>query len=468
MDKIFEKKWLLYVLIALTFITRFSSLSYPPEVVFDEVHFGKFSSAYFTHEYYFDIHPPLGKLMIAGFGNLFGFKPDITFEEIGEEAGGGQLFMLRFLPALGGALFVFAIYALILKMGLSKKTAYLGAILVLFENAILAQSKFILMDIFLLLFGFASLYFYFSYRKTENKKFKNWYLLWAAFFSALAFSIKWTGISFWALICLLVFIEKIKNLKIKIIGTQLKEIAKEYGILVAVPFIIYYLIFAIHFSLLYKSGPGDGFMTPAFKNTLENSYHTEGVAPLSGWGKFLELNAEMYRANAGLTATHAYGSKWHEWPTGTRPIWYWTKTENGTHGNIYLLGNMVIWHAVLLFNALVFLSLFIKPWRKKIGWLGAIFLAGYVVNILPYIFVTRVAFLYHYLPSLVFGILVLVVFYDKILNRKGFVFDAAYLLFIAAVVGFFVWISPLTYGTMVNESQHQEFVNYIATLTKFQ
>ena len=35
------------------------------QVVFDEYHFGKFVNGYITGEYFFDIHPPLGKLLLC-------------------------------------------------------------------------------------------------------------------------------------------------------------------------------------------------------------------------------------------------------------------------------------------------------------------------------------------------------------------------------------------------------------------
>ncbi|KAI6952665.1 hypothetical protein KC355_g13931, partial [Hortaea werneckii] len=61
------------VITALAFLTRFWGISHPDQVVFDEVHFGKFASYYLQRTYFFDVHPPFGKLLFAFAGWLVGY-----------------------------------------------------------------------------------------------------------------------------------------------------------------------------------------------------------------------------------------------------------------------------------------------------------------------------------------------------------------------------------------------------------
>ena len=109
-------------IIAITFLIasfalHFVGIWYPAEAVFDEVHFGKFISAYFTGEYYFDIHPPLAKLMVAGVAALSGFEPKSAFAVIGEGYPDYQYVWLRFLPALFGSLLPALVYLLTFRLG---------------------------------------------------------------------------------------------------------------------------------------------------------------------------------------------------------------------------------------------------------------------------------------------------------------------------------------------------------------
>ena len=53
------------------------------QVVFDEYHFGKFVNGYITGEYFFDIHPPLGKLLLCLVAWMGGYDGRQSWDKIG-------------------------------------------------------------------------------------------------------------------------------------------------------------------------------------------------------------------------------------------------------------------------------------------------------------------------------------------------------------------------------------------------
>jgi hypothetical protein len=61
----------MFVLTSWAIYLRCFDLSNPKYLIFDEVHFGKFMNGHITGEFYFDIHPPWVKLIMAGFTQHF-------------------------------------------------------------------------------------------------------------------------------------------------------------------------------------------------------------------------------------------------------------------------------------------------------------------------------------------------------------------------------------------------------------
>jgi dolichyl-phosphate-mannose-protein mannosyltransferase len=411
-----KKKLPLIILLILALATRFIFLAYPSEVVFDEVHFGKFVSSYFNHQYYFDIHPPLGKLMIAGFSSLLGFQPGQTFGQIGEQANARQLFVLRFLPALFGALLALVFYALVCVLGGSKKAAFLAGFLIIFDNAFLIESKFILVDSILYFFGFSSILVFLASRKQEDGLKKYLFYFVSMALAGLAFSIKWTGLSFLGIILLFSVFSFLKNISLKRFLKFFAEVIVSL-LLVAV---IYILPFAIHFKLLYLSGPGDAFMSQSFQTK-------------SFLDKTAELNDRMFFYNSTLAKDHPDASKWHEWPLIKKPVWYWSKDKTA---NIYLFGNPLVWLPAL---SSLFLGFFAS---KKKRWAVFFLITGFLANLLPFIMVSRIAFLYHYLPALAFAIILLSVLLDGFMEKHA----SFFYLYLGMAILAFLAISPLSYG----------------------
>src|SRR3989338_7077907 len=138
-----SNKALIWILLTISLTTHFAFFGNPNQTVFDEVHFGKFVSGYYTHEYYFDIHPPLGKLMIAGFAKIFNFKPEFSFAQIGEKFPDEKYLALRFLPSLAGTLLPVVIFLLTLQLKFSTQGAFIAGFLMTIENALITQTHYI-------------------------------------------------------------------------------------------------------------------------------------------------------------------------------------------------------------------------------------------------------------------------------------------------------------------------------------
>lgn len=469
--RILIKKHLSVVFIVLaSFTVHFLFFGQPKQTVFDEVHFGKFVSGYFTHQYFFDIHPPLGKLLISGAGYISGYKTGFSFSSISDQFPNNHYLFLRLLPTLAGSFLPLIVFFLIRRLKMSKGAAFTGAMLIILENSLLVQSRFILLDLSLLFFGFSAFLIYLKYRQEQ----KMFYFFGAISLASLALSVKWTGVSFLGIIGLAELVAIVK--------LQVNQKSLKLAALIFIPFLIYFGVFYIHFKLLTHSGEGDNFMSDAFRKTLigSNNYDQPEIKPLGVFSKFIELNRTMYTSNAGLTATHPNGSRWYEWPIligfcqrhgsdeGQRQcaeyskpvIYYWTGEFNGNQAKIYLSGNPLIWWlstlAVLIVIAKVILSLHGRIGRKQLSGnfrFYLLFLLVYIFNILPFIGVRRVLFLYHYFPALITAIIALVFILDQS-GKKKIIFS---LLIFLSIISF-VYFSPISYGRPMSEKQHNRYL----------
>lgn len=418
-------------LVILGFITHFLFIWHPAEVVFDEVHYGKYSSGYLSGKYFFSGHPPLGVELIAFGGWLGGYKPHLDFLNIGEKFSDNSFISLRLMPALAGALIPLAVYLFLVTLGVSSFSAFITGILLIFENALLVQSRLILIDPFMILFGFLGLACFFASR---SRKYKWFYLGLGGILFGMSAAVKWTGLSFILITGLITIFDLLKILFRKYFREFIVTGFKVLFCVLILSFLVYFLTFYIHFKLLPKSGPGDAFMSQEFLQGKANIFE-----------KFYELNRTSYYSNILIKATHPYSSNFYSWPFMSRPIFYWV---NG-NARIYLLGNPITWWLSTIAVILAIILFLIKKlFRDRIF---SVLLLGYFLNLLPFIMIQRLTFLYHYLPSLIFAISIMAYLISKNRNYK-----TIFIILLIFSVGAFFYFAPLSYGFNFSPQQYKE------------
>ncbi len=471
----------LFVLSAATHLLFFPR---PAEVVFDEVYFVTYANDYSLGTYYFDPHPPLGKLLLAAAGHLSGISGiNHDYSNIGNKYQTDTYIWYRLLPLLAGILLPLVVYWLCRRLRFSALAAFSAGLFIILENSLLVQSRFAFLDSMLILAGFTSLAAYLQYRSlkvpvTFTKRFEmrrcGWLIL-TALWAAVAFDFKWTGLAF-SLIIVLIELWDIVGAPRKMVA--IKHAIKFFVVLLVVGLTVYMVTFAVHFTLLPKSGQGNAFMSAAFQKTLiDSTYRNDPTISTPGFlVKFFELNEQMYSVNAHMNAAHQYSSKWYTWPFMARPIFYWQGSASSTaamvegtatapiadrdvNSYIYLFGNpFIYWLGALVMTGLIvnglwLLSIGSLVKDRKIVHRAPVFIAvGFLVNFLPFIFIGRVMFLYHYQAALVFSILAIAYILDQLKGRRKYILIGAAILL--ALTAFIFW-SPISYGTPLSQEQLQ-------------
>ena len=388
-------------LFSITLISRLYLFGYPSEVVFDEFHFGKFVNAYLKKESFFDIHPPLGKLIIAGFTRIFAPSLPCSFQEIGQKCPPPTFYLLRTPVVIAGILLIPIFYLFLKELTSSKTTGFIGAFLLTIENAFVVQSRFGLLDIFLIFFGFLGLYLFLRFNEKRN--------FLCLFFSGLSLgaslSIKWTGASFFAIFLFFLIFKNKDRWKEKL----------KHLLLISLPFLFVYLFsFWIHFQLIPNQSEKKVFYEQAL-------FVGEDFENLNFFQKIFRINKTMFSAQKTLKdVSHPYQSDPFFWPLMEKPIFYWLKDKK----QIFLIGNPLLWYSssfsfLLLIMAFIFKK--IKKFFQYSYFLIFFFLFSFLINYLPFFFIQRSLFLYHYLAPYSFLIANLAFLIEKIREKNQFV-----------------------------------------------
>jgi len=382
----------LCLLILVSFFLRIWHLGAIKEPIFDEVYFVAFAKNYLTHVSFFDIHPPLGKLILA----------------IGIKIFGDNQFGQRIMPAIFGTALIplgyLAAKELMAKAKLNraKIVGLFTALILTLDGMLLVYSRVGLMDIFLVFFIVLSFYLFLKFANTQ----KILYLFFSGVAVGLAASVKYNGALLILIFLIIILVRKIPFLK------NLLYFVLFLGL---VPIIIYLSFFLFNFP-------------------LNNQFLHE----------VLNWHIQSFNYNLTLTEGHPYASKWWGWFLLLRPIWLYFKDLNGQYIGVDGIGNPLLWWSAIVVLPLLIWGVFK---RSKVN---LIILSSFLIFCLFWAFFSRVLFQYHAIPAFTFLAFGIAYWLERLLQVKsGNILVAVYFL---AVLAIFIYFLPIWMGLPISSA----------------
>ncbi|MEE6521168.1 hypothetical protein FKM82_019252 [Ascaphus truei] len=272
-------------------------------------------SYYINRTFFFDVHPPLGKMLIGLAGHLSGYNGSFSFLKPGQNYETHNYMGMRgFCAFLGSWLPPFA-FLIVLELSKSLPAALLTATMIILDTGCITLSQYILLDPILMFFILGAQLCMVKFHSCADRPFSSPWWLWLSLTGvnlAGALGVKFVGL----FVVILVGVttawdmwQLLGNLSLTL-DTVLRHLASRVLCLILLPLTLYSLIFAVHFTMLNKSGPGDGFFSSAFQSRLiGNNLHNASMPEHLAYGSLITM--KNLRTAAGYLHSH-----WHLYPEG--------------------------------------------------------------------------------------------------------------------------------------------------------
>ena len=390
---------------------------YMNSMYFDEIYHGRTALEHLRNiRPYETTHPPLGKEIIAASVYAFGMTP----------------FGWRFIGAVFGVVMLIVMYILLKNMFGKTAVATCGTLLFGFDFMRFVQTRIATIDTYGVFFILISFFFMYRYITADAD---------APFKKSLA-PLALSGVFFG-------------------FGCASKWIVPYAGVGLAVIYTIHLALLSIRYSENGRSGFGR-----YLRKTLLFSVLFFGVIPiviyclsyipyglardmtLSGgmlWdGEFYKIiwenQVSMLSYHGRLEATHPYSSWWYQWIVNGRPILYYNSYHGSMRSSFAAFGNPVVWWG----GFIAMIAMAIRMVKRRDG--AALFIViGFLSQLLPWVAVSRIVFIYHYFPSTLFLVMALAHVFNTILERgQGRFKQAVYGYTASAGLLFFMFYPALT------------------------
>lgn len=390
-----------------------ASSTYYNSSYFDEIYHARTAYEHLRGVYPYEVsHPPLGKELLSLGIAIFGMTP----------------FGWRCMGALFGVAMLPLMWDLLRRMFRDDRVALCSAALLACDFMHLTQTRIATIDSFATLF--ILLMYLFLYRYFTEGRLRHLAACGVAF--GVGAATKWTclyagaGLGvLWALHWVFQGVQAHRDGDGRRYARRLiSNIGFCLVFFVLVPGMIYYASY-------YPYGAARGLHGPGM-------YFTREYAAI-----VLENQRFMFTYHAGLVATHPYSSRWWQWLLDLRPILYYLSYGDGTVSTIGAFVNpLLCWGGLLALPVLVYHA-------AKRDRTALFILVGYLAQVLPWVFISRLTFEYHYFAATLFLVLALGYVFDR-LRQRGY-FGIVY-AFTAASGALFALFYPVLTGVTVSRS----------------
>lgn len=388
---------------------------------FDEIYHARTALEHLRGMWPYEIsHPPLGKLIIGLGISLFGMTP----------------FGWRFSGALFGVLMLPLVYFFARKLFGRGSVPVCCALLLAADFMHFNQTRIATIDTYGVFFTLAMYYFLYCWLSPDGEgsmsppaEGRKRDLALSGLCFGIGAACKWTclyagaGLGLiWLLHWLFRFVRERKN--------AWKPFLRNAGFclvfFVLVPALVYYVSY-------YPYGLGKGLGGGA------------GMFFRADYAKtVLDNQGYMFRYHSGVDATHPYSSRWYQWILDIRPILYYLDYSGESRSSFGAFVNPVLCWAGLLGVAVLVWCAAVRREKKAL-----FLLLGYLAQLVPWMFVSRITFEYHYFPCSVFLVLILGYVFALIRdNVKGW--RAAVWGLTALQIALFLFFYPALWGAGLN------------------
>lgn len=370
---------------------------------FDEIYHARTALEHIEGVWPYEItHPPLGKILISLGIKLFGMNP----------------FGWRFSGTVCGILMLPVLYIFLKALFGNFIIPVSGTLIFAADFMHFTQTRIATIDSFSVFFILLMYYFFWLYFKNKS--------LWGLALSGICFGLgaatKWTCIYAGGGLFVLWIIKWImRRREENILRSFLLNSLLCLVFFVAVPVLIYCLSY-----IPYGVAAGLDMRSELFSRRF--------------FDIVLENQKTMFTYHSNLVATHPYSSRWYEWIFDARPILYYLDTSfEGMKASIVAFQNPLLsWLGILSILEVAFLAGFGSCKARFI-------LTGYLAQLLPWTFVSRLTFAYHYFPSSLFLLMAIMLMFDE-LRRQELPYKGLLLSYSSVSLAVFILFYPVLSG----------------------